>query len=371
MKNKIIGSFVCMLLITMPVLSVAGDMSNIKMFGETSDDYTDIMQLAIDKGCFPGEWLEQDKLTASDGTSGDLFGYSVSIDGDYAIIGACGDDAYTGSAYVFERDGGSWSEVAKLTASDGEVDDFFGWSVSIDGDYVIIGAIGDDSQVGSAYIFTDLIPDLDCNGSLSWADVIAGSIVNGNIYIENVGDPDSLLDWEITEYPDWGEWTFDPQEGDNLLPGDGPVTVEVSVVAPVVPPGKENEEFTGEVKITNKDNSSDWCVIDVYLAIEDEPPNVKIIKPENALYLSNKKILPFFRPLIIGGIDIEVEASDNISGISRIEFYVDGETKEFDYSEPYSWTWDEKAFFKHTLKVVAFDRSGNIANDEIPVWKFF
>jgi hypothetical protein len=98
-------------------------------------------------------WSQQAKLTASDGAADDLFGYSVSISGDYAIVGADGDDSYKGSAYIFKRDGTSWSQWQKLLASDGAANDQFGFSISISGDLAIVGAVGDDSYKGSAYVF--------------------------------------------------------------------------------------------------------------------------------------------------------------------------------------------------------------------------
>jgi len=104
------------------------------------------------------------KLTADDGAQGDNFGMVVSIDGDTVVIGAPYDDddgSGSGSAYVFTRDTAGdltsgWTQVAKLTAGDGAADDWFGWSVSIDGDTVVIGAAGDDddgTSSGSAYVF--------------------------------------------------------------------------------------------------------------------------------------------------------------------------------------------------------------------------
>ena len=99
------------------------------------------------------------KLTASDGAEGDYFGVSVSISGDTVVVGAEGDDdngGYSGSAYVFVKPSGGWSnmtQTAKLTASDGAALDDFGYSVSISGDTVVVGAEGDDSQKGSAYVF--------------------------------------------------------------------------------------------------------------------------------------------------------------------------------------------------------------------------
>jgi hypothetical protein len=100
-------------------------------------------------------WTQQAKLTASDGAIGDLFGYSVSISGDKAVIGAHMDDGRIGSAYVFIRNvDGSWTQQAKLTASDGAVYDNFGYSVSVSGDTVVISAFGDDEGKGSVYMFT-------------------------------------------------------------------------------------------------------------------------------------------------------------------------------------------------------------------------
>ncbi len=109
----------------------------------------------------PGDpnWYEQDKLTAADGAVGDYFGYSVSISGACAIAGAYADDdngTDSGSAYIFNRSGANWSEQAKLTASDGAASDYFGNSVSVSGDYAIVGAFIDDdngSASGSAYMF--------------------------------------------------------------------------------------------------------------------------------------------------------------------------------------------------------------------------
>ena len=76
--------------------------------------------------------IPEQKVLSSDGAERDRFGLSASIDGDTAIIGAMG-DLYSGSAYVYVRSNGVWSEQQKLTASDGAQDDYFGSSVSIVG----------------------------------------------------------------------------------------------------------------------------------------------------------------------------------------------------------------------------------------------
>jgi len=104
-------------------------------------------------------WLEKAKLTALDATSGDYFGYSVAISGNYTIIGVYQDDdcgRSSGSAYIFYRDDPAWVQQQKLIADDGDEDDYFGRSVAINGAYAIIGAIGNDDNgesSGSAYIF--------------------------------------------------------------------------------------------------------------------------------------------------------------------------------------------------------------------------
>ncbi|MGB2985284.1 MAG: hypothetical protein WBE26_05320, partial [Phycisphaerae bacterium] len=115
----------------------------------------------------PGGWVdmtETAKLTVSDAAAGDYFGTSVSISGDVILIGAQGKDCLAGSdcgaAYVFEKPPGGWvdmTETAKLTAFDGAEDDGFGLSVSISGDVILIGASGKDclpsSDCGAAYVF--------------------------------------------------------------------------------------------------------------------------------------------------------------------------------------------------------------------------
>ena len=104
-------------------------------------------------------WSHEAKLTASDGAAEDLFGNSVSVSSDTVVVGAKWDDdngSASGSAYVFAREGFSWSEQAKVTASDGAVEHMFGWSVSVSGDAAVVGADetnGNVGNLGSAYVF--------------------------------------------------------------------------------------------------------------------------------------------------------------------------------------------------------------------------
>lgn len=106
-------------------------------------------------------WIQEAKLTASDGAAGDQFGIAVSISGDYALVGAWFDDTDrgidAGSAYLFHRIGTAWFEEAKLTASDGASSDQFGYWLSLDADRAIVGANAHDtvhgSNAGAAYIY--------------------------------------------------------------------------------------------------------------------------------------------------------------------------------------------------------------------------
>ena len=95
------------------------------------------------------------KLTASDAEESDWFGFTVSVSGDVAVVGSWRDDDAgldSGSAYVYRFDGSSWIEEQKLTASDAGGDDRFGASVSVSGDVVVVAAVLDDPS-GSAYVY--------------------------------------------------------------------------------------------------------------------------------------------------------------------------------------------------------------------------
>ena len=119
-------------------------------------------------------WGQVKKLTASDGAAWDLFGVSVSISGDTIVVGAnAGGDGRQGAAYVFERSHGganNWGQVAKLTASDGAAWDYFGGPVAVSGDTVVVGAhqadIDGNSEQGAAYVF-----ERNQGGANNWGQV--------------------------------------------------------------------------------------------------------------------------------------------------------------------------------------------------------
>jgi hypothetical protein len=107
-------------------------------------------------------WVETQKLNASDGAEFDEFGYSVAISDSIIVVSAPGDDAADGSAaqgaaYIFNRQEGEWIETQKLTASDGGAGHFFGKSVAVNGSTVVVSALNDtngsDFAQGSTYVF--------------------------------------------------------------------------------------------------------------------------------------------------------------------------------------------------------------------------
>ncbi len=98
-------------------------------------------------------WIQEARLTAQGGAANDFFGISVSISGNTAIIGAPWNDNVTGAAYVFTRTGTTWAQEAKLIASDPTPVTGFSWSISIDDNYAVIGAPWEFSHTGKAYVF--------------------------------------------------------------------------------------------------------------------------------------------------------------------------------------------------------------------------
>jgi hypothetical protein len=119
------------------------------------DDHAAQYPIEVD----PHVWVSEQRLVANDGQTSDYFGLSVSVSGDTALVGAYGDDdqgSGAGSAYVFVRSNGIWTQQQKLLPSDGAAGHSFGWSVSLDGDTALVGAPSDDdsgSSSGSAYVF--------------------------------------------------------------------------------------------------------------------------------------------------------------------------------------------------------------------------
>ena len=111
--------------------------------------------------CGPSPWVQQAKVTANDGAANDSLGGSIAIDGNTVVVGApaanIAANQTQGAAYVFVRTAGAWTQQQKLTSSDGAAGDNFGWSVAVSGDTIVVGAlnanVGNNDREGTAYVF--------------------------------------------------------------------------------------------------------------------------------------------------------------------------------------------------------------------------
>ena len=128
-------------------------------------------------------WSQQAILTAADGAAGDFFGGSVAISGDTALVGAPYDNDFQGSAYVFNRSATTWSQRARLTASQGAAYAQFGSSVAISDDVALVGApydyVGANADQGSAWSF------VRCGGMWNRFERLAGGAA-GDVFGSSV-----------------------------------------------------------------------------------------------------------------------------------------------------------------------------------------
>jgi FG-GAP repeat protein len=144
-------------------------------------------------------WSQQQKLFASDAAADDLFGFSVAISGETVVVSSLADTGAAsfaqGSAYVFARSGGVWSQQQKLEASDAGEGDQFGSSVAISGETVVVGAQADDGAAGtnqgSAYVFAPANQPPNCGGAFpSVSTIWPPNHDMVNVTIQGVTDPD-------------------------------------------------------------------------------------------------------------------------------------------------------------------------------------
>lgn len=105
-------------------------------------------------------WSQQQKLVAVNGTENNLFGRSVALDGDTAVISSSmGDNIWHGLAYLFVKSGSTWRQQQQLIAAESAEDDLdlFGNAVALDGDIALFGAayatVGDNTEQGRVYVF--------------------------------------------------------------------------------------------------------------------------------------------------------------------------------------------------------------------------
>ncbi len=169
-----------------------------------------------------GDWVETAKLLASDGESLDRFGNSVAIEGNYAVVSTRIDNDFSGAVYVFQRIGDSWTEIAKLTPANLEAGDLFGQGVAISETRIVSGTKGDDDEgldAGAAHIFE--LEDADRAALVALYNATDGpNWSRRNNWLSNA----PLSNWYGVETNDDGQVTELNLESNNLK-GDFPIAV--------------------------------------------------------------------------------------------------------------------------------------------------
>jgi len=124
---------------------------------------------------------------------------------------------------------------------------------------------GDDACfITYGYYNENAYSDIESNGVFNWVDIKPGEVLNETIEIWNNGFNGTYLDWRITEWPDWGEWTFNPKDGKDLTHKDGIFSINISFKVPDV----EEQNFSGYIRIINDDFVGDFEMIDVSLSTQ-------------------------------------------------------------------------------------------------------
>lgn len=171
-----------------------------------------------------GSWDQQAELIADDGDAGDRFGRAVAVsdDGTTTLVGADLDEnpngELAGSAYVFKATDGSWSQQTKLAADDGDTEDAFGWSVGVSGDgtTAIIGAQTDEDpngeKAGSAYIFESSDSSWSQQAKLAASDGASGSLFGGSVAISGDGTT-ALVGAEKADRTKGSAYVFETSSG--------------------------------------------------------------------------------------------------------------------------------------------------------------
>lgn len=171
-------------------------------------------------------WTRAVKLVPDDGDPGDTFGTSVALADETALIGAPGDEDPTGrdggSAYVFTRADGTWTQRATLAAEGGESDGGFGVSVALAGDTALVGAPGDDprdeSTTGAAYLFEEANGGWSHRRRLSPEESVSGdafghavALSDGTALVGAPFDDEPHGEWGGSVYAiegvEWSQWT--------------------------------------------------------------------------------------------------------------------------------------------------------------------
>ena len=311
--NKIIGIFIIILFL-LTAFNVVGISEN-KIYNRKnfylnllSDDNIDQQQTKFDNVFFDvskRQWISQSFIPSKSVLTRvflyliDFYNFDIEI--TVSIRKELKDDDLTSLSFIpsLLRNRATWIEfdfddIAVSTGetyyivcstNDGSWEDylFYGWGFTYDYNSYLDGLVYvsvnsgmrwdvwideelnislDSCFVTYGYDDPDAKADLKCDGNLNWNDIKTGEIITGDFTVENIGFNGSLLDWEITSYPSWGDWTFTPDSGEDLTPKDELLTVQVTVKAP----NEKEKRYTGEIEITNKHDIQDKDIISVSLS---------------------------------------------------------------------------------------------------------
>ncbi len=199
-------------------------------------------------------WSLQSQLTASDGATTDLFGYSVALSGDTALVGASSDDVGAntnrGSAYVFVRSGTTWTQQTQLTASDGAAADLFGYSVALSGDIAVVGApndnVGANTDQGSAYLFVrsgttwSQQAQLLATGGLALDEFGASVALSGDTAVIGAWTDDAGVNTDQGSL-----WVFDVPAGDFVFARNDTLSVNYGTLSAALLAAQSGQQITG------------------------------------------------------------------------------------------------------------------------------
>jgi MYXO-CTERM domain-containing protein len=234
-------------------------------------------------------WVET-KLTASDGTAGDQFGWSVAVSEDTVAVGAPRDNengGRSGSAYLFEDGGTGWAQQAKLTASDGAVNDEFGFSVSVSGDTVAVGARFDvDGGVdsGSAYLFSlpNTAPTAMNYLRTDSTQVAANEDTASTITLSGTDADGESVTFEILTDPANGTLSItsadQPQSG--MFDGVDTTTLEVTYSYSPTSETATTDIFT--YRVADARGASDTGTVEIDITLVNEAPSITSTAPTTA-----------------------------------------------------------------------------------------
>ena len=284
--------------------------------------------------------------------------------GGYVIVGTTYSFGYGHADLWLVKTNETGGELWNRTFGGVEYDTGSDVIQTFDGGFAITGGI---TPYGSSWRDVCFIRT-DENGTEVYSNLYGGyDLDNGNSIIQTM-DGDFVIAGSTSSYGSKGVdgWLIKADENGselwNVTFGGKDIDSALSVIQ------SDDGGFVVAGKYRSDDGGDDaWLVKIGYV------PIVTINKPKNGLYFMNFFIRPYlFRgPLIIGPIDVEVEVVDHKYEIEKVEFYVNDELMAIETSEPYILRWDEMAFGRYEVKVVAYNSNGYTGVDEIRVWKFF